>query len=50
MIKVVVPVAVMMLIILWKKIPKIGGNIHAALIVAGIYLFSWVACTQLLSG
>ena len=36
MIKVVVPVAVMMLIILWKKIPKIGGNIHAALIVAGI--------------
>ena len=36
MVKVIIPVAVMMVIILWKKIPKIGGNIHAALIVAGV--------------
>lgn len=36
MVKVIIPVAVMMVIILCKKIPKIGGNIHAALIVAGL--------------
>lgn len=36
MVKVIIPVAVMMVIILWKKIPKVGGNIHAALIVAGV--------------
>ena len=36
MIKVIIPVVVMMAIILCKKIPKIGGNIHVALIAAGI--------------
>ena len=36
MVKVIIPVVVMMVIILCKKIPKIGGNIHVALIVAGV--------------
>lgn len=36
MISVLVPVAVLLLIILWKKMPKIGGNVQAALIAAGV--------------
>ena len=36
MITVLVPVAVLLLIVLCKKIPKIGGNVQAALIIAGV--------------
>jgi TRAP-type C4-dicarboxylate transport system permease large subunit len=36
MIKVVIPIAVLLLIILCKKLPKIGGNIYVALISAGV--------------
>lgn len=36
MITVIIPVAVLLLIILCKKIPKIGGNVNLALIIAGV--------------
>lgn len=36
MISVLIPVAVLLLIVLCKKLPKIGGNVQAALIAAGI--------------
>lgn len=36
MLKVIVPVALMIIIVLVKQIPKIGGSIQAALIAAGI--------------
>ena len=36
MLKVLIPVAVLLLIILCKKLPVIGGNVHIALLAAGI--------------
>ena len=36
MIKVIIPIAVLLFIILCKKLPKIGGNIYVALIVTGV--------------
>ena len=36
MITVLIPIAVLLFIILWKKLPKIGGNVQAALIITGI--------------
>ena len=36
MIKVVIPIAVLLFIILCKKLPKIGGNIYVALMVTGV--------------
>ncbi len=36
MIQVVIPVAVLLLIVLWKKMPLVGGNINAALLTAGV--------------
>lgn len=36
MIKVVIPIAVLLFIILCKKLPKIGGNIYAGLLSAGV--------------
>ncbi|MBQ6470247.1 MAG: TRAP transporter large permease subunit [Lachnospiraceae bacterium] len=35
MLQVIIPVAVLLLIVLWKKMPYIGGNINAALLIAG---------------
>lgn len=35
MIKVIIPIAVLLFIILCKKLPKIGGNIYAGLLAAG---------------
>ena len=35
MLSVLIPIALLFVIILCKKIPKIGGNIHAALIISG---------------
>ena len=34
--EVLIPIILMITIILWKKLPKIGGNIHVALVVAGV--------------
>ena len=36
MIKVVIPIAVLLFIILCKKLPKVGGNIYVALMVTGV--------------
>lgn len=36
MITVLIPVGVMLAVILCKKIPKIGGNVQVALVLAGI--------------
>lgn len=36
MITVLIPVAVLLLVILWKKLPLIGGNVQAALVIAGV--------------
>ena len=35
MIQVIIPVALLLLIVLWKKMPVLGGNINAALLIAG---------------
>ena len=35
MIKVIIPVVALLAIILCKKIPKIGGNVNAGLLIAG---------------
>lgn len=36
MFKVVVAIAVLLIVALCKKIPKIGGSIHIALLLAGV--------------
>ena len=36
MITVLIPIAVLLFIILCKRLPKIGGNVQAALIITGI--------------
>ena len=36
MLSVLIPIALLFVIILCKKIPKIGGNIHAALVISGL--------------
>ena len=43
MIQVIIPVSLLLLIVLWKKMPYVGGNINAALLTAG-------ALTLLLGG
>ncbi len=39
MIKVLITIGILLLIVLWKKFPLIGGNIAAGLVVAGILTF-----------
>ena len=36
MIAVVIPVCFLLLVVLWKKFPLIGGNINAALLLTGL--------------
>ena len=36
MIAVVIPVCFLLLVVLWKKFPLIGGNINAALLLTGV--------------
>ena len=36
MIAVVIPVCFLLLVVLWKKLPLIGGNINAGLLLTGV--------------
>lgn len=50
MITVIIPIGLLLIVLLCKKIPVIGGSIHASLALAGFSALIWAACTTPLPG